>query len=213
MNVFDRYFKKYDAWYDKNKFAYLSEINAVKKVLPRRGIGLEIGVGTGRFAAPLGIKFGIDPSSKAISIARKRGVDVRVGAGEKLNFKDSCFDYVAIIIALCFVRNYYKVLSEARRVLRNRGKVIIGIVDKNSLLGRYYRRKKSVFYKEASFFTVKDVTNMLKENGFVRFTYYQTLFDFPRNITSVEVPRKGSGKGSFVVISAIKGVGNTSLEH
>ena len=213
MNIFDRYFKKYDAWYDKNKFAYLSEINAIKKVLPKRGKGLEIGVGTGRFAAPLGIKFGIDPSPKAISIARKRGVDVRVGVGEKLNFKDSYFDYVAVIIALCFVRNPRKVLHEARRVLRKRGKVIIGIVDRNSLLGRYYRKKKSVFYKEASFFTVKDVSDMLKENGFVRITYYQTLFDFPHKIASVEAPRRGFGNGSFVVISAIKGAKKPFLKH
>ncbi len=38
-NVFDSYYKKYNAWYDKNKFAYLSELEAVKKVLPRKGFG------------------------------------------------------------------------------------------------------------------------------------------------------------------------------
>ena len=47
MNIFYSYYKKYGAWYDKNKFAYLSEVEVVKKVLPQRGKGLEIGVGKG----------------------------------------------------------------------------------------------------------------------------------------------------------------------
>jgi len=60
VNIFDRYYKRYDNWYEKNKFAYLSELKTVRKVLPRKGKGLEIGVGTGRFAAALGISTGID---------------------------------------------------------------------------------------------------------------------------------------------------------
>lgn len=34
-NAFDKHSKEYDAWYDKNKFAFLSESKAIKKVLPR----------------------------------------------------------------------------------------------------------------------------------------------------------------------------------
>ncbi len=67
-NIFDKRYKKYDAWYKENKFAYLSELEAIRKVLPKKGKGLEIGVGTGRFAAPLGIKFGIDPSEDMIQL-------------------------------------------------------------------------------------------------------------------------------------------------
>ena len=76
MNIFNHNYKKYDLWYERNKFAYLSELEAVKKVLPKRGEGLEIGVGTGRFAAPLGITAGVDPSKNMIKIAKKRGIDV-----------------------------------------------------------------------------------------------------------------------------------------
>jgi hypothetical protein len=38
-DIFDRYYKKFDAWYDRNKFAYLSEIKALKKVVPKKGQG------------------------------------------------------------------------------------------------------------------------------------------------------------------------------
>jgi len=204
MSIFDKFYKKYDIWYEKNKFAYLSELEAIKKVLPKRGKGLEVGVGTGRFAAPLGIKFGIDPSRKMLEIAKKRGIEVKLGYGEKLPFKNSFFDYVAIIITLCFVKDPVKVLDEAKRVLKKNGKIIIGIINKDSFLGKFYQRKKSVFYKQARFFSVKEATSLLKKIGFIRFSYYHTLFKLPDKIDSIEKPKRGFNKGGFVVISGEK---------
>jgi len=203
-DVFDKYYKKYDAWYEKNKFAYLSEIRALRKVVPKKGEGLEIGVGTGRFASRLGIKYGVDPSENMLKISKKRGIDVHHAQGERLPFDSLVFDYVAIIITLCFVKDPIKVLIEAKRVLKNRGKVIVGIIDKDSFLGRFYQRKKSLFYKQAHFFGVKEVTDLLKMSGFAGIAYYQTIYKFPDEMTSVEKPRKGFGRGGFVVISGIK---------
>jgi len=203
-NIFDRYYKKYDAWYGKNKFAYLSELETLRKVLPKKGRGLEIGVGTGRFAAPLGIACGIDPAKNMVKIARQRRVDARLGRGERLPFRNVTFDYVAIIITLCFVKNPQKVLKEARRVLKKKGKIIIGIIDKNSFLGKFYQKKKGVFYKQANFFSVREVRDLLKAAGFSRFSHYQTIFKLPDKINSIENPQKGFGKGGFVVIAGIK---------
>jgi len=204
MSLFDKYYKKYDAWYDRNKFAYLSELKAIRKVIPKRGKGLEVGVGTGRFAKPLKIPFGIDPSKKMLQIARKRNVNTRLGSGEKLPFKNSFFDYVAIIITICFVKNPGKVLKETKRVLKKNGKIVVGIVDKNSFLGKFYQKKKSVFYKDAHFFSVNGLTKLLKKTGFSRFSYHQTIFQIPDKIKSIENVKKGFGKGGFVVISARK---------
>jgi len=203
-DIFDKYYKKYDTWYERNKFAYLSEIEAFKKALPKNGKGLEIGVGTGRFASILGIEYGIDPSKNMLQIARRRGIDAVLGVGEKLPFANSVFDYVAIIITLCFVKDPVKVLVEVKRVLKKRGTVIIGIIDKDSFLGRFYQGKKSLFYRQAHFFGVKEVTNLLKMSGFGRISYYQTIYKFPDKMHSVEKPKKGFGKGAFVVISGEK---------
>ena len=38
-NIFDKYYKEYDAWYDKNEFAYLSELKTIKKLLPKKNNG------------------------------------------------------------------------------------------------------------------------------------------------------------------------------
>lgn len=207
MNIFNSYVKEYDSWYEKNKYAYFSEIKAIKKVIPKRGIGLEIGVGTGRFAGPLGITFGVDPSKKMLEIAKKRGVKTVLAKGEKLPFGDNKFDYILIAITLCFVDNPEQVIKEAKRVLKDKGKLIIAIVDKNSHLGEFYQQKKKQrhrFYKEAKFYSAREVIKMLEKYQFNRITSYQTIFHSLEKIKKIEQPKKGFGKGGFVVICGKK---------
>ncbi len=203
-NIFDEHYRRYDSWYEKNKFAYLSEIEAIKKIVPTAGRGLEIGVGTGRFASALGIKYGVDPSLNMLRVARERGLEVVSGCGEKIPFLSSSFDYVAIIISFCFLKDPCGALKEAYRVLKKGGMVIVGIVDKDSFLGRFYQKKDSIFYKYATFFGAREVRKMLEEAGFSKACFYQTLFKLPQYINSIESPLRGYGKGGFVVISAQK---------
>jgi len=204
-NIFDQYYQQYDAWYVTNKWAYLSELKTIKKLLPQKGRGLEIGVGTGRFAAPLGIDIGIDISEKMLSIARQRGVDARLGDGEHLQFPSCTFDYVVIVVTICFVQSPLNLLKETARVIKNKGQVVIGIIDKDSFLGKFYQKEmKSIFYKYANFFSVTEITDLLKSAGFNSFSYCQTLFNLPSEMNSVETPLESYGKGGFVVISAQK---------
>jgi len=202
-NVFDIYPEEYDNWYEENKFAYLSELEALKKVVPAKGEGLEIGIGTGRFAQPLGIKTGIDPSSRMLEIAKSRGIKTYLGVGEDLPFGDKVFDFILIVITICFVQNPEQVIKESKRVLKDNGRLIIGIIDKNSYLGKSYQEKKLQghrFYKEASFYSTEEVVEMLKKHNFNRFTFYQTIFHPVEKLNRIEKPEKGYGKGSFVVI-------------
>lgn len=213
MDVFDRHCKKYDSWYDRNRFAYLSEIAALRTVIPQEGRGLEIGVGTGRFASALGVTMGIDPSYDMLRIAVQRGVNVRWGVGEDLPFADSDFEYVAVIVTLAFVDNPLKVLREAHRVLEDGGKVIVGIVNRESFLGRLYQSKKGIFYSEANLFTVEELNQLLKTAGFDSFSYYQTIFRLPERMDSIERPRKGFDKGGFIVVSARKRKGGYHVKR
>ncbi|MFA5167344.1 MAG: class I SAM-dependent methyltransferase [Candidatus Omnitrophota bacterium] len=203
-NIFDKFYKHYDAWYDRNRNAYLSELRAVRKFLPKEGKGLEIGVGTGRFAAPLGIKTGVDPSKKMIEIARLRGVDARLGRGESLPFQNSSFNYVVLIITLCFVKKPFRVLAEARRVLKRNGVLLVGIIPKDSFLGKAYQKKGSIFYKNARFFSMFELVHKLAVLKFVDFEFCETLFQLPDRIARIENPKKGFGKGGFVVVACRK---------
>jgi hypothetical protein len=58
---FNSHHRRYEAWFSRHEAAF-SELLAVRALLPWEGKGLEIGVGTGRFSAPLGVEVGVDPS-------------------------------------------------------------------------------------------------------------------------------------------------------
>jgi len=207
MNVFDTYSVKYDNWYEKNKLAYLSELEALKRVVPKEGKGLEIGVGTGRFAKPLGISVGLDPSEKMLQIAKKRGIKTVVGRGEDLPFAGNEFDFVLIAITICFVDNPEKVILESRRVLKDNGKLIIGLVDKDSHLGKYYLKKKEqghIFYKAANFFSAREIIDVFKRYNFKNIVIYQTIFLPLEKIKEIEKPKEGFSEGGFVVICGEK---------
>ena len=59
ITPFEKYAEKYDTWFENNRWVYKAELRAVKAMIPTIGRGLEIGVGTGRFAESLGIKTGV----------------------------------------------------------------------------------------------------------------------------------------------------------
>jgi len=61
VSIFDQFVKKYDEWFDAHPHIFQAEINALKKLMPQKGIGIEIGVGSGRFACALNIHYGIEP--------------------------------------------------------------------------------------------------------------------------------------------------------
>lgn len=206
---FEQHLPQYEAWFDKNKYAYKSEILAIKKVLPKKKIGLEIGIGSGKFAVPLGIKIGIEPSGKMREIAEKRGLKVIKGVAEKLPFENSKYDFTLMVTTICFLDNIEKSFQEAYRILKQDGYLIIGFVDKNSPVGKIYLQHKheSIFYKDASFYSVDEVIFYLKKTGFKNFIFYQTIFKNLKNIKKVEPVKKGYGKGSFIVIRAKKGDG------
>jgi len=76
IEAFEDHAKQYDAWVEGNQVAYEAELKAIRAVLPARGHGLEIGVGTARLAAPLHDHFGVDPTRAVSAIARTGGVEV-----------------------------------------------------------------------------------------------------------------------------------------
>jgi len=203
-NIFDRYYIKYDQWYEDHKAVFQSEVAAVKKALRREGRGLEVGVGTGRFAQALEIGQGIDPSEKMLQIARQRGIETECGFGERLPYENGRFDFVLVVTTICFLDSPAQTLREIRRVLKKRGRIVIGFIEQNSFLGKLYKKRKSGLYVKARFLTVDRLTRMLAEAGYRQFTYYQTIFQNPENIKVAEKPKQGYGQGSFVVIGAEK---------
>jgi ubiquinone/menaquinone biosynthesis C-methylase UbiE len=195
---------EYEEWFDENQMLFQSELLALKQAVPVGKKGIEIGIGSGIFAQKLSIKHGIDPSKMMLSLARRRGLDVVKGVAENLPYPDASFDFAVFITSLCFVDSPVKAIEEAHRILKHHGEIIIAIIDKESVFGKFLDKEKmkSRFYKYASFFSVPQIISLLEGNGFKVKGIFQTLED-PGN-TEIENPQKGYGKGSFVVIRGVK---------
>jgi ubiquinone/menaquinone biosynthesis C-methylase UbiE len=74
---FDHYPDEYDDWF------------AIKKAVPHGRKGIEIGVGSGIFAEPLGIDEGIDPSRAMRERAKERNIKAIDAVAEDLPYHDS----------------------------------------------------------------------------------------------------------------------------
>jgi len=202
--AFERHDERYDAWFEKHRDAYVSELLALRPFVPWSGRGLEIGVGTARFAAPLGIAVGLDPSPRMLARAASRGTHAIAGTAEALPFAPHTFDHALVVTTICFVDSPTAMLTEAHRVLRPGGALVIGFIDRDSPLGLHYERHRSesVFYRDAVFYSVSDVEALLRQTGFEIRTWAQTLTRPLSEIVTVEALRPGTGRGAFVVVAA-----------
>jgi SAM-dependent methyltransferase len=206
IEVFETQAQEYDDWFEAHHLCYESEVRALKTLAGPSRRGLEVGVGTGRFAVPLGIAVGLEPAGAMAAKARARGVQVIQGVAEALPLARDSFDLVAVITALCFFRDPFLALTEATRVLASPGQILIGMIDRDSPLGRLYeaQRLQSKFYRDARFYGVGQVLAWLRELGYRDERLCQTIFRGLAEITSLEPVQEGFGAGGFVVISACK---------
>lgn len=101
---------------------------------------LEVGCGTGRFAAALAERgsrvWGVDASAEMVELARGRGVNAKVARAEALPFKEGWFDRaVAVLVIHVFDRP--RAFAELRRVLADDGRLAIGTFDHAQFDGYY----------------------------------------------------------------------------
>jgi hypothetical protein len=132
---FEQHRVQYVQEFEKHKAVFESEVKAINTFLPAiKYNGIEIGLGIGKFPEALGIRKGVEPLYALRTIALKKGIEV--------------------IDAIAFI-DVQRAFTEVYCVLRKGGSIIIGFIDKNSLIGKAYeaRRNESVFYKQASFYS------------------------------------------------------------
>ncbi len=203
--AFDTQVDRYEGWFEKNRFAYESQLEAVRSVLPP-GEGVEVGVGTGRFAGPLGVQVGVDPSGVMGDVARGKGIEVVPGVAEDLPFPDESQDFVLMVTVICFFDDVPGAFAEARRVLKPGGSLVVAFIDRETPVGRIYGAGKheSAFYREATFYSAAEVREMLQGVGFASFSFIQTITGDPREMTGIEPAREGSGEGVFCIVKAVK---------
>lgn len=205
---FSEHVAEYEQWYEVHPFVFRSEVQAIKELIPpgQDLKGLEVAAATGRLSEALGIFEAIEPCANMRSVAQRRGVNVRSGEAEFLPYHAMSFDFVVMSFCISYFESIRLAFKEANRVLKPNGCLIVGFLDKDSIIGKEYegRRDKSVFYKQATFYSPDKVLKELKEAGFKEFTITQTLYGSLDEIKEVQYPEPGYGKGSYVLVKAIK---------
>lgn len=205
---FNEHVAEYEEWYEKYPFVFQSEVEVIRDLLPvgNNIRGIEVALGTGRFSQDLGIKEGIEPSPNMRALAVKRGIEVMSAYAENLPYRDMQFDFVLMAFCISYFEDLAAAFKEAKRVLKNGGALIVGFIDKDSLIGKLYEQRKpdSVFYKNANFYSVKRIVSELKKLRLKDLQFAQTLFHPLDEIKEFEPAKSGYGEGSFVVIKVIK---------
>jgi len=195
QNPFDKLANRYDHWFESDRGApiFRAEAACLEAVMPssRSDAWIEVGVGTGRFAAALGIPEGVDPPAPMLEYAARRGVRVRPGTAESLPYEADAVDGILMVVTFCFVQDTAQALREVARVLTTGGRLILGLVPAQSSWGRLYAQKGSdghPFYSAARFYTCGQVLKSATQAGFRFETATHTLCTPPDASVDPEMP-------------------------
>ena len=177
----------YETWYfTEGEKAASQEKSLIKYLLSRydraRTI-LEVGSGTGYFShwmEGLGYEiYALDISRVMIWEAnRNHRLTCIQGDTMALPFPSQSFDLIVMITTLEFISEPIQALSEAFRVARQG--LILGVINKHSLLGWRYRQKDGPIWSVAKLYTPRELIRLV--SGFTSeqddITYKTALWPF-----------------------------------
>jgi len=201
-SLFDRLARRYDEWYIRHRDLYRAELEAVA-ALGCAG-GVEVGVGSGRFAGPLGLRAGVDVSRGMLKLA-PRELDLVEAAAEALPLRRGAYPCALFVVTLCFLQDPAKALVEAAEVVE---RVVACIVPRGSPWGVYYMAQAAAghpFYSHAKFYTVAEVVEMAKAAGLTPARAVAVLeggppggYERPRSVSLEEAERYGFACVEFI---------------
>jgi SAM-dependent methyltransferase len=170
-HIFEVYAQDYDRWFEDHPEVYRNQRDILWRCMQLRGftgVGIEIGVGSGRFAVPLGIPYGLDPSLPLLRLARLRGVEVIRGIAEQIPFCSEACDFALMMTSLCFIQDPAQACQETFRILKKGGKVMVGLLERGGEIVTTYTLApdKGRFLRHARFRTADEITALLGYAGF-----------------------------------------------
>ncbi|MEP7242282.1 MAG: class I SAM-dependent methyltransferase [Gammaproteobacteria bacterium] len=151
-----------DAWFQRNPSAVQAAefpqsdplLFQLVEMFPQPVAGtrvLEIGCGDGARLEWLKLHrdfecYGVEPSAQAVEAARRRGIRAEQGTAEQLPFEAAAFDIVlfGFCLYLCDREDLFRIASEADRVLRNPGWLLILDFYAPTFTSRDYRHRAGV---------------------------------------------------------------------
>jgi len=166
--IFEERAGDYDSWFNEHNSVYHDQLRILHRAVPCFQRGLEVGVASGRFAVPLGIHRGIDPSHNLALMAKHRDIEVALGEAEHLPYRAGSFDFVLMMTVICFLENIPRGFQETYRVLGPGGTFVAGFIEAGGEIFQKYRHEpvKGRFLRFARFRTCDEVFGFFKDAGF-----------------------------------------------
>lgn len=174
IQAFDRVAGSYDEWYytPKGKQVFQVERDAIDKFLPEKGIGIEIGAGTGIFAEAITREdrtvICLDVSKGMLRQAKKRGLLAIMGDAIRLPLRAESLDFAYLVTIIEFLDTPVEVLNEIKYPMRREGDLIAVTINRESKWGSYYqklKRENAPLMSYARFYTPDEVREMFVKAG------------------------------------------------
>jgi ubiquinone/menaquinone biosynthesis C-methylase UbiE len=228
---FDQYASEYDAWFLENKNVLYSELKLVAHYLHDAGKILSVGCGSGLFETLLQqeynitVKHGLEPSKSMAEIAIKRGMTVEIASAEEGNLSRDQYDTLLFNGTASYINDLQLVFNKAYQALQRDGRVVVIDVPKESSYALLYSLAKVhgtwnhpmlegafppnpypvEFIEPAIWRSTPEKVDMLKNSGFAKFSFAQTLTRHPvYSDNDIEEPSEGYDRGDYVAICAFK---------
>jgi ubiquinone/menaquinone biosynthesis C-methylase UbiE len=229
--AFDEYAEKYDGWFLENQAVLDSEVRLIARFLKDPKAALSVGCGSGLFESLLRRDFGIEinaglePSDGMAEIARKRGMNILSATAENIPHENESFDTLLFNGTPSYIDDLPKAFSEAFRVLKSGGRLVVADVPAESSYALLYNLAVAKgtwddsvfegvappdpypveFAAAAHWRTTQAKIQLLEQCGFERLEFAQTLTRHPIFTNdSVEEPSEGFDRGDYVAICALK---------
>ncbi|HOI58066.1 MULTISPECIES: class I SAM-dependent methyltransferase [unclassified Methanoculleus] len=167
-DVFERFAEEYDRWFEEHQAGYRAELARIRRLFPRPDSrALEVGVGSGRFAAPLGVPLGLEPSRALGRMARGRGVEVIRGRAESIPLRGGSCSSVLMVTVICFLDDPVPAFQEIRRILVPQGTLVIGFLEREGEVAQKYLHEKGKhrFLSRARLYSSGEVQGFLRHTG------------------------------------------------
>lgn len=138
----------------------------------RPGTMVDVGCGAGHYLLEMRRRgwtvYGAELSKGAAAAGRKAGLDIRGGELTEAGFADKMFDFVRSNHAFEHIPNPDTILPEMHRILKDDGKMFIGIPNYDGTWAKMFKQYWWNFGLPVHTFnySIKGVTTLLERNGF-----------------------------------------------
>ena len=183
-------------------------------LLPKEGLGLEIGAGTGIFAENLTKKtrtvICLDISRLMLVKAKQRGLHTIQGSATSMPIRLETLDFSYMITAIEFIDDPLKMLNETKDSLKTNKPLVTLFINKKSPWGQLYAKmgeNKDPVFSNAHLYDYDEIAKKLNKSGYKIVKHLGTLTSGPDEENPGD---RLSSKYSIVGVIAVKSIKKNS---